>query len=288
MPRGLYNESIDLDSTRAFILLPQGVYDARLRDFQAAFDGGMIYGNIDLKKAGSLDYKFFGGHIPMNTHSGASDYFNIDATFPNLAISMDDAFGGSLFWNTPVQGLRVGYSASDYQNFYTLRYITPIAVNLYKTAPDYYRQLMSVEYTRGDWVFAAEGGYDTADFNVGVPGEAPTIFLQQFSYYYYTSATWRANHWLQLGTYYSYYHWQQRGENLTPGVVFPNLNQGDAALSARFDLTDYLIFKVEAHYMNGAGAVFNLPSASQPAGTQPVPNRDKSWAMFDAQVTVSF
>ena len=66
-------------------------------------------------------------------------------------------------------------------------------------------------------------------------------------------------------------------------VSSPNLNQGDAALAARFDLTDYLNFKVEAHYMNGAGAVFDLPQAPQP-----VANRDKSWAMFDAQVTLSF
>ena len=280
MPRGLYNESIDLDSTRAFILLPQSVYDARLRDFQASFDGGMIYGNIDLKQAGSLDYKFFGGHIPMSTDSGAADYFNNNGTFPNLAISMDDAFGGSLFWNTPVQGLRAGYSFSDYQNFYTLRNVTHVGI-MYKNAPDYYRNLMSVEYTRGDWVFATEGGFEQNTYDVGTTGKAATTFLYPSIYYAYASATWRANHWLQLGTYYSRYHWQQRSVNSI--VANPNADQGDAALSARFDLTDYLIFKVEAHYMDGAGALFSVPQAPQP-----IANRDKSWAMFDAQITVSF
>jgi hypothetical protein len=273
MPRGLYNETLDLDSTRAFVLLPQSVYDARLRDFQASFDGGMAYGNIPMGKLGSLDYKVFAGNIPMSTSSGASDYFNVDAPFPNLTIHMDDAFGGSLFWNTPIEGLRIGYSASDYQNLYTLRYITPLAESLSKNAPDYIRQLVSVEYTRGNWVFAAEGGYDDAKYHV------PTnVSLYQNNFYYYASATWQANHWLQLGTYFSYTHWQQRGVNsIVPG--FPNLNQADTAISARFDLTDYLIFKVEAHYMQGAGEVF----------TQiPVPNRTDSWAMFDAKVTLSF
>jgi len=278
MPRGLYNETLDLDSTRAFVLLPQSVYDARLRDFQASFDGGMAYGNIEMGKVGSLDYKIFGGNIPMSKDSGASDYFNVDAPFPNLAIHMDDAFGGSLFWNTPVQGLRIGYSASDYQNLYTLRYITPLATDLYKNAPDYIRQLLSVEYTRGDWVFAAEGGFDDTKYNVGAPGGAPTVFLYQNNFYYYVSATWQANHWLQLGSYFSYTHWQQRGVNsIVPG--FPNLNQADTAISARFNLTDYLIFKMEAHYMQGAGEVFTQT---------PVPSRTDSWMMFDAKLTFTF
>jgi len=282
MPRGLYNETLDLDSTRAFVLLPQSVYDARLRDFQSSFDGGMIYGNIGLGEGGSLDYKAFGGHIPMSINSGASDYFNVDAPFPNLDIQMDDAFGGSLFWNTPVQGLRIGYSASDYQNLDTLRYITPLATDLYKNAPNYVRQLVSVEYTRGDWVFAAEGGYDDAKYDVGVPGGAPTVFLYQNNFYYYVSATWQANHWLQLGSYFSYTHWQQRGVNsIVPG--FPNLNQADTALSARFNLTDYLIFKVEAHYMQGAGEVFSTQS-----DPQPLSSRTDSWAMFDAKLTFTF
>jgi len=57
------------------------------------------------------------------------------------------------------------------------------------------------------------------------------------------------------------------------------LNQADTAISARFNLTDYLIFKIEAHYMQGAGEVF----------TQiPVPNRTDSWMMFDAKVTLTF
>jgi hypothetical protein len=279
-PRGLYNETLDLDSTRAFVLLPQSVYDARLRDFQASFDGGMAYGNIEMGKAGSLDYKAFGGNIPMSTSSGASDYFNVDAPFPNLAIHMDDAFGGSLFWNTPVQGLRIGYSASDYQNLYTLRSVPGVG-NLYKNAPNYVRQLASVEYTRGDWVFAAEGGFDNAKYNVGVPGGAPSIYLYQNNFYYYASATYRVNHWLQLGSYFSYTHWQQRNVNAT--VSTPNLNQADTALSARFDITDYLIFKIEAHYMQGAGEVFSMPS-----DPQPLAGRTDSWAMLDAKVTLSF
>ncbi|MGH8020003.1 MAG: hypothetical protein ACREIA_17335 [Opitutaceae bacterium] len=46
MPRGLYNEALDLDIARVQTILPQSVYDARLRDFNASVDGGMFYGNL--------------------------------------------------------------------------------------------------------------------------------------------------------------------------------------------------------------------------------------------------
>ncbi len=288
MPRGLYNEALDLDATRPFVLLPQGVYDARLRDFSASFDGGMLYGNINLKKVGSLDYKLFYGAKPMSTQSGASDYFNIDAPFPNLEISMDDAFGGTLFWNTPLQGLRVGYSYSRFENFVTLRYVPFRGTDTYKTASAYDRHLASVEYTIGDWVFAAEGGFDDTDYDVafapgynGNPNSVVYARLYPSSYYYYASAAWRAKPWLELGAYYSYSHWEQSGVG-TP-VVFPVLNQADYALCARFDVTDYIIVKLEGHYLDGSGAVFDVPSKPQPPAS-----RDDSWFMFAAKVTFSF
>jgi hypothetical protein len=281
MPRGLYNEALDLDSTRPFVLLPQSVYDARLRDFQASFDGGMAYGNINLHQGGSLDYKFFGGVIPMSTSSGASDYFNVDAPFPNLKIGMDDAFGGSLFWNTPLQGLRVGYSFSRFENFATVRYVPFRARDTVKTAPAYDRHLASVEYTTGNWVFAAEGGVDDTHYNVAFTDGTQYAWLYPNTYYYYVSAAWRAKRWLELGAYYSQYHFDQSGIG-TP-VNFPSLNQSDYALSARFDLTDYLLFKLEGHYLYGSGAVFDIPT--QP---QPVPGRDNSWFMLTAKITFSF
>lgn len=280
-PRGLYNESLDLDSTRPFVFLPQSVYDARLRDFQASFDGGMGYGNIGLGKAGSLDYKVFGGHIPMSTSSGASDYFNTDAPFPNLDISMDDAFGGNLFWNTPLQGLRVGYSFSRFENLSTMRYVTFRNLNTFKVAPAYDRHLFSLEYTTGNWVFAGEGGFDDTDYFVAYQSGAKYAFLYPTSYYTYVSATWRPKRWLELGAYYSYSHFDQHGVG-TP-VVFPDLNQGDAAVGVRFNFTDYLYLKVEGHFMDGSGAVFDVPSHPQP-----IASRDNSWVMFDTKVGFSF
>lgn len=282
MPRGLYNEALDLDFTRPFVFLPQSVYDARLRDFQASFDGGMAYGNVSLKKAGSLDYKAYFGTKSISTSSGASDYFNQDAPFPNISIGMDDVWGASAFWNTPLQGFRVGYSFTRFDNFDTVRHVPPPRdMDAHKLASTYDRHLFSMEYTVGDWVFAAEGGFEDTDYDVVYPGQPVTVFLYPRTYYYYVSAAWRANRWLELGAYYSQYHFDQ-GSAGTP-FTFPDLNQRDYALSARVDLTEHLLLKVEGHYMHGAGAVFDVPSQPQPPS-----QRDDSWFLLATKVTVSF
>lgn len=281
MPRGLYNEALDLDSVRPFVLLPQSVYDNRLRDFSAAFNGGMVYGNVELPQAGSLDYRLFYGQMPISVHSGASDYFNTDAPFPNLGLKMDWAAGGTLFWNTPVDGLRVGYSFSQFKNFWTERYIPFRGVSTLKTAPAYNRHLLSAEYTRGNWVFAVEAGKDQEHYDLTYLDGTAYGHLYPNTYYYYAAASWRARSWLELGTYYSRYHWDQYGVG-TP-VVFPDLDQGDYALSARFDINDHLSFKIEGHYMDGAGAIFDIPSHPQPQSSL-----DRHWAMLAVKTTVLF
>lgn len=286
MPRGLYNEALDLDSVRPFVLLPQSVYDARLRDFNAAFNGGMIYGNVELHRFGSLDYKAFLGDIPMSTSSGANDYFNNDAPFPNTAIGMDTVRGGSLFWNTPTSGLRVGYSYNVFVNMNSDRLVTTgpsTTLAMFKNGPHYERHLLSVEYTMGDWVFAAEAGRERAHYNIGIIGSPAVIAVFKFqSDSAYLSATRRINRWLEMGTYVS--HSKDRQYSVA-GTVFPipDLKQDDYALSAKFDLTEHLIFKLEGHYMHGSGKIFSTPTHPQP-----VTARDNSWEMLAAKVTYSF
>jgi hypothetical protein len=283
LPRGLYNESLDVDAVRPFVLLPQGVYDARLRDFNAAFNGGMTFGNVGLGRVGSVDYRLFYGEMPMSVRSGANDYFNNDAPFPNLAIGIDHVRGGSLFWNTPVAGLRAGYSYNAFKNHSSLRrIITPvIAIDLYKDAPTYERHLFSVEYTRGDWVFAAEAGKEHAVYGIHAPGARDTGWLDFDSTYYYVSAARRINAWLELGAYYSHSLDEQLPINVP--TTIHELRQGDYALSARFDINSHLLFKLEGHYMDGAGKIFNTPHKPQP-----VPARDNAWTMIAAKVTFMF
>ena len=281
LPRGLYNESLDLDAVRPFVLLPQSVYDNRLRDFSAAFNGAMVYGNIELKQAGSLDYRAFYGKMPLETGSGASDYFNIDAPFQNKAISIDSVVGGTLFWNTPIAGLRTGYSFSRFDNFTTVRFVPFRNADAYKSAPHYDQHLLSLEYTWGDWVFAGEYGWAFVHYNVSYPPVPPAVFLNSTDHNYYVSVSRRINRRIELGAYYSYSDFEQLGIG-TP-VQMPLTKQGDWAASVRFDVNDHLLFKLEGHYMDGSEKIFDLPSHPQPPAS-----RDNSWFLFAAKATVLF
>ena len=292
MPRGLYNEALDLDSVRPFVLLPQSIYDARLRDFNAAFNGGMVFGNVGLDKLGSLDYRVFYGDIPIGSDSGASDYFNNEFASRNLNIKMDSVRGGSLFWNTPLTGLRMGYSYSSFQNLTSDHIATtslvqggPILTFLgTKSTDSYDRHLLSIEYTKGAWVFAAEAGQEKAMYNAYVSGSRLLDFDFK-SEYFYVSAARRINPWLELGAYYSYSRDTEKVVRSTIGKNFslPVLDQGDFALSARFDINEHVIFKLEGHYMNGAGKIFDTIGHRQP-----ITGRDDSWFLFAAKVTYSF
>jgi hypothetical protein len=290
MPRGLYNESLDLDSVRPFVLLPQSVYDNRLRDFNASFRGGMIYGNIGLRRAGSLDYRAFYGNMHVDAGSGALDYFHNDQPFLNESMKIDDVIGGSLFWNSPLTGLRGGYSYSSFRNTATSRFVFPppplVPLRAVGRSNAYDRHLLSLEYLTGDWVFAAEAGRSLATISYFANDTGPRVVTFDFkSDYWYVSAARRINHWLELGTYYSY----SRDEQPATYSVLPALPdnptpvQGDYALSARFDLNEHVLFKLEGHYMDGAGKIFDTY-----AHRQPIANRDNSWTMIAAKITFSF
>lgn len=282
-PRGLHNEALDVDSVRPFVLLPQSVYDARLRDFNASFDGGMVFGNVSLRSLGSIDYKIFYGDVPMKVDSGANDYFNNDAPFPNVAIGMDSAMGGSAFWNTPVSGLRVGYSYSVFENFGADRDVgfAGMSIVMFRKTDEYIRHLGSVEYSSGDWTFAAEGGKETALYQIGVTGSPSINAIDNELLYGYVSASRRLGDKWEAGAYYSY----SREEQVAVGFVFdlPALVQHDYTASIRYAFNDRWIVKAEVHYIDGAGKIFTTP-----AKPVPVNSRDTSWMLFAFKTTYSF
>lgn len=283
MPRGLYNEALDVDSVRPFVLLPQSVYDARLRDFNAAFNGGMAYGNIAAGRFGSVDYRVFYGEIPMQSDSGASVYFNNDLPSAIQDIGMDSVFGGSVFWNTPVNGLRSGYSYSGFKDFSVVRLLSygPLQIPVTKTAPTHHRHLISAEYTTGDWVFAVEAGAENSCSTVAATG-APMSYDFD-SRYGYISAARRISSRIELGAYISHSRDEGKLTPSTPGVDLPVLKQTDFAISTRFDVNDHLILKVEGHYIDGAGKIFDTPTHPQPFAA-----RDGSWFMLATKATFSF
>ncbi|HVS53501.1 MAG TPA: hypothetical protein VHD62_14195 [Opitutaceae bacterium] len=282
LPRGLYNEALDLDSVRPFVLLPQSLYDNRLRDFIASFDGGMAYGNIDLKRFGSVDYKVYYGDTPMKPNTGASDYFNTDSPFKIIAIGVKSLAGGTLFWDTPINGLRMGYSHTTYTKLATVMHVLIPYAHVDSTSPKHTNAFnhdeFSVEFVRGDWTFATEAAHDVALYLVNVAGN---LWLSDKTDLFYVSAARRINRWLELGSYYSIS--REHYVHNTNAIIPPLLKQGDYALSARFDLSDHLIFKIEGHYLDGAGKIFDTNSQPNPFAL-----RASHWSMIAIKTTYSF
>jgi len=208
--------------------------------------------------------------------------------------SMDDSqvtfpwiFGGSLIWTTPLEGLRLGSSAmqSRYNIQSVIRYdVTvpvpnpeagyhPFSVEVDETVKIDHIATFSSEYLRNDWNFAAEYYHDSIS--------------DKKTAGWYVLAGYRVSRLLSLAVYYSdaepvggdqeiqimellglpdYYGWQR-----------------DLTISSRFDLTDFWLFKIEYHFIDGVA--LTQPRSLEENLTDPM---ERHWGMFAAKTTFHF
>ncbi|HEY6458922.1 MAG TPA: hypothetical protein VIY73_02195 [Polyangiaceae bacterium] len=247
IPFGLYNDSVDIDSARAAVLLPQSVYPEENRNYLLAQTGGEVYGFVDLRKAGGLDYSLYGGTIYVDeTTPAGSPYQITNFNVPYVG-------GGRLLWDTPVDGLRVGGSvqalrldASILANIASpTAPATPVTANIQIPAVLW---VGSAEYTAGDLVLSAEYSRWMVSEDTSNPSVIP-VQATVTSERAYVMATYRATPWLQPCVYYA--------------VTFPDVTQRDGrqnyqhdvSTTLRFDLNSFWLLKLEGHYMVGTGGV---------------------------------
>jgi len=269
-PQGIYNDIQDVDVARTFVLLPQGMYDARWRDFYVSVDGGEFFGTIPLQHAGSVAYEIYAGldrpsddgGIALQLHNSLPPFIHVDS-IPPAAM-----FGGQLWWNTPIDGLRFGatggfISAASFDS--TIQ--TPGGPIHPDNRSDVIIQQYSAEYLWRAWTFQSELYLN--DIYPAAAGMSATHGLT-----WYASAAYRFNKWFEAGGYYTEYYGDtpQSGNSL--------LYQKDAALALRFDPKDWWTFKVEGHYIRGTGLLQDNPD-------NPVQN-DDGWWMLDVKTSFSF
>jgi hypothetical protein len=279
-PSGIYNSIQDIDLARTYVLLPQGMYDARWRDWSASLDGGELFGNIPLKKAGSLSYEAYAGFVNMSDNGGVARYAE-NAYAPFNVTSMDSTatFGAQLWYNTPLDGLRFGASfayMSDFGFSGTKPIMPGVNGNVHVVGNVPFQQY-SAEYVWNKWTFQAE--YYTYDLTGYSHTDIPAFSVQNAlgkvsdnPQTWYVAASRRINKLLEVGTYYTQF--QDRS------YASPDNHQNDAALSLRFDLKDWWIFKVEGHYITGTGLLRDNQQ-------NPVRN-DDGWFMLAVKTTFSF
>jgi hypothetical protein len=282
-PGGIYNSIQDIDLARTSVLLPQGLYDARWRDFSCSIDGVDLFGNISLHKAGGLSYELYAGYINMADNGGVARSIQSGLlTQPGTSfVSIDQCpiFGSQLWWNTPINGFRVGVSGGFISDFgYTINQALPFPPY---SAPIQFKGNIpfgqfSLEYLYKAWTFQAE--YYTYNVNghnysTIIPGgSAPGTTTRTEAWY--VSAAYRFNKWLEVGAYYTEDY--QDTDHMDNSLQF----QKDAALSFRFDIKDWWVVKAEGHYIHGTGLLAD-------AKNNPVQN-DNGWFMLALKTTLSF
>ncbi len=275
-PGGIYNDIQDVDLARTFVLLPQGIYDARFRNLSCTLDGGALFGNIPLSKAGGLSYEAYAGFINIAPDSGVANVINNSLPPGGNITSFDQisTAGSQLWWNTPVNGLRFGASLGYLFNFdYNFKVPTgapppnPSSISLRAEGPVILQQY-SAEYLWKDWTFQAEY------YNIQVSQDIGATHTFSASEAWYGSADYRFNKWLVVGGYYTEYY--NGGKLAAPS----DASQKDLALSFRFDPEPWWVFKVEGHYIRGTGLLDD--NANNPV------RNDDGWFMLALKTTFSF
>lgn len=304
LPRGLYNDAQDLDQIRVFASLPLAFYPRYLRPITASYDGVGVYGQVSLGGAGSLDYQVYGGR----TDDPSADSFFI-TYFSNWAryTSWDIEglfYGAWVFWNTPLDGLRVGTSATYLPKATLYGHLdatanltggdlgfansfgpgvwdayfagTPFGVNDLKTL----FTTFSAEYTFGDFVAAAEIQFVELDGEPYAPafgqvggGEEEVQSLL----FAYTSLTWQATDKLGLGAYWGYRDDDYTSEPATDGW---RQVSHDLCVAASYTIEPWWLVKAEYHYIDGINLAYDT--------TRGDPLSERTWNYIVLKTTISF
>jgi hypothetical protein len=179
------------------------------------------------------------------------------------AIEPMPTVGAQIWWNTPADGLRIGGSVF-YGSAIELR-TTTLGLIQNMELLDFTMFQGSVEYSWKSWTFQGEYMARSQHTHGGATINGDS---------WYVGASRRFSKWFEAGVYYTEYYGDvtQRENSLQ--------YQKDAALSLRFDVTDWWIMKVEGHCIRGTGLLFDN-------ATNPVQNND-TWFMLALKTTFCF
>ena len=192
--------------------------------------------------------------------------------------------GAQLWWNTPLDGLRLGASGGQVWDFAWNIRLDPALTSLPSTVTRHTESdipfvCLSAEYLWEGWTFQAEYYSIFLDF-VDTIGGTQVSGDKYATDAWYVGASYRVNNWLELGTYYTEYYADTADRRGHARSVSSDAFQKDLALSSRFDITDWWLFKLEGHWIRGTALL-------QDAVHNPSRNGD-SWWMFAAKTTFSF
>jgi hypothetical protein len=231
---GLYNDTQDMEFLHTWAILPQSMYPLDLRSFTIAHIGGDLYGDIDLKRLGTLSYTAYAGFQPTDRYGGwvyEFKTYGIDLNRLNGKLE-----GGDLRWKTPLQGLLAGASYIN-QELHARAAFLSGSYSVSSTHDD--TSQFYLQYVRDRLKLDSEYRRNLLDLG----------FFLLNSRSFYTSGSYRISKRLELGTYYSRFYLDLRANSTGPSShIF------EKVATARIDLTSHWDLKVEGHFMHGYAA----------------------------------
>ncbi len=301
---GLYNETRDIDMVRTHMFLPESIYNDAWRDSFTALNGVSLYGTLPLWSLGSVSYQAQWGEIKIEPDGGFEDYLNkfIPRNVNDVETSHIYVAGIELNPAPPLDGLRLkwawntwemddeGTSTSD--PFWVAQGIPPDLSFSFHAELDLI--VLSAEYRWGDLVVSAEtfapAGYE---FRLDSPLLGTVDERTDDPAGYYAGIAYRFTDWLELGILYSAWYNNETDKdgreyeaNNAPlaavsEIEYPRSNAWlkDTTLTARFDIRENWVVKIEGHIMDGTDIML---SEDNPDGME------RNWFLFGGKVTYNF
>jgi hypothetical protein len=308
---GFFGDTQDIDMVRPFALLPLNVYPKSMRSYAAAYDGAAVYGNLPVGQAGSIDYQVYGGRPARFKPTDPWIRITNESTPFNITEIKDVGrlLGGSLYWNTPLEGLKVGASIlrntdADFRGYVRTAAEMMTSASDIRLLPTFFppgfwdsvvagkygstlgnavtQGFFSADYTRGAWEFTAEYKFTQLDLTTVAPvlGSTPVKNRQDDVY---GMVTWQAATKLQLGAYYavSAANTKDRRGHTNVSVAANRAWQRDAAVAASYSLRPWWLLKAEVHALNGT-QILGSGTNGDAATWQP------NWTLLVLKSTISF
>jgi hypothetical protein len=299
MPVGFYNKTRDIDMLRTFILLPQGIYLENYRDASTSVKGIGIYGELLNNLIGNFSYQVLWGSTDICKEGSVAKGAEAMGPLNVEKFDVGDLFSGSIIWESPLKGLRIGATAADTEITAHARLTEDISIPV--AFPPYTITLArrgdavtalipktsiftySAEYTWNNLVLAAEYQLMNQDITIKVTDLEP-MEQRINSQSYYGSATYRFTDWFELGVYYSVYY---KDKNDKKGTGFDppySAFQKDACACLRFDLNTQWTFKLEGHLLEGTALCLPQENVNAAGAVE----YDKKWTLFALKMTFNF
>ena len=269
---GLYNDTQDMEFLHTWALLPQSIYPVDLRTTFIAHTGGDVYGRIQLKKAGKLDYTVYGGIRSFDNREGYY-YFSLANGF-NIESISGHTEGWDLKWTTPVKGLMLGSSWTNLTVHRAGQWVTGPFVGAHYTIDTFPNRVWAGygDYNRGKWEFTSEYRSTLDELAIGSSLFGSSAFMyNQSTEAWYATAAYRITPKLQAGYYHSNIHIDNPSN---PSDTASN-HITDEVVTGRYDVNSHWEVKAEGHFMDGYGDIYSAQgfySAWNPQGLKPKTN----------------